>query len=88
MEGLMVKEKSCRTCRHARWEMTRHTPPRVNVARHGECACPMESRLVVMPLAVMDRVEMEMVRKRRGGGIWYDDPHCDCPTWETVGEQK
>ncbi|MBF0391657.1 MAG: hypothetical protein HQL38_03145 [Alphaproteobacteria bacterium] len=77
----MSVEKGCCTCRHARWAMTRHTPPRINVATFGECACPKESMLILMPLAVMSKEEVEAMRRRPAAAIWYDDPYVDCPTW-------
>lgn len=71
---------NCLNCKWAKWQMTAHTPPRINRNLHGQCIYR------VGPLRVpksVDANELErLVNPFRGRVILPRAPHADCPVWE------
>lgn len=72
---------SCLDCKYARWEMTKHDPPRINPRQPGRCTYHVGPLLV--PKSVDANALESLVNPFRGRpAIWADAPHVDCPTWE------
>lgn len=73
---------NCLNCKFAKWSMTKHTPPRINLRYAGSCA------YVVGPLPVPKSVnanELErLVNPYYGRAVDPRSPHADCPVWEVA----
>ena len=63
----------CATCKWAQFEMTKHTPPRINSKHYGQCNWPVPA---VVPVAR----SMKEFNRTHKSCIW--PPETGCPVWE------
>lgn len=80
---------TCLNCKHARFEMTEHKPPRPNPHQPGRCTYHVI--LPIVPRAYHEDAN-ELERRFNGrhskSAIWSSSPYAGCPAWEAVEAEK
>lgn len=67
---------TCKTCKWAKFEMTKSAKPRPRKFARGFCEWPIPEKPII-PISISDQWDFTM----RKGGIWPDDTR-ECPAWE------
>lgn len=79
--GKIIRQE-CGNCRHGKFSMTKHTPPRINSSVSGRCTWPEPEH--VLPKCIADH-PLNKVRFSRQS-IWPHDQSCPC--WESKEATK
>lgn len=81
-EAATSGNNDCTNCRWARWEMTNHTPPRINPRYHGRCHYQTLIPLLPRASSLTSKTLNEKLNPTYGHVIWVQDGYVDCPAWE------
>lgn len=71
-----MANQTCGNCRYAKgWEMTKHTPPRINPGYSAKCTYE-----IPMPKIYPACIPVEQQRPPYRTSVWMSKT--DCPCWE------
>ena len=86
-----MTERTCLDCKWARWEMTKHSPPKINHRQAGHCFCPPANWTVIVPATVRANdgfSDPTLLKPPYGNALWAREPYTDCPTWMAGGIEE
>ncbi len=74
---------SCLNCAYATWEMTAHTPPRINPHSNGRCRYKAPIPALPAAMAARDKQTVTLILQPVGRGFALNPrtPFTDCPCW-------